>query len=427
MQDRSFLATLLIAFFFLATVCAGCGSGGSASNSVSSSSSSSGSGSSGGSSPADAFSFIVFGDLNSGDCSRNLRVRNNVTAMAAEPGIAFYVQTGDIIDGYTVDGDKALCFGSDPVTAIGAGPCSDDGSIPNGNMAQMLAPIKERAPVPGLASSYFPVIGNHDNNWGDYWYPDPCGQGFCQFLLPLTPADFINHDYAGDMCALAQGSSAYAREFYYSFAYKNSYFIVLRENDDYYGMMSCNTHPGYADCGAYCSDPSLVHDAVRNDSCYNVAQFDWLHRQLEYATSRYEHIFVFSHAVLLGSGDHQPTAGAPQLRALLESYHVKIHFNGHNHFYLRTYPVKDSARNDAEGTVCITVGPGGGYAGEGPAQDFDLAAATAGQWASYGSTSYEEQMTTFLKITVNGNAVGGQVFSLGVSQGANPVDEFHLE
>jgi hypothetical protein len=220
------------------------------------------------------------------------------------------------------------------------------------------------------------------------------------------------------LCSTDQDDSVFSGDFYYSFHYQNSYFIVLRENNDYYGMLSCN---GQADCGAFCSDPT---NPDREQYCYNVAQFDWLRSELEYAGSRFDHIFVFAHAVLLGSGDHPPTSGAPQLRDLLESYHVKIYFNGHNHAYLRTFAVKGDNRNDSQGTVYITVGPAGGAPGEGKDGQFLFAAAAADDWTQYGSEHYDEQMATYLKITVAGNGVSGQVFSL--ADGLNPVDRFNL-
>lgn len=98
--------------------------------------------------------------------------------------------------------------------------------------------------------------------------------------------------------------------------------------------------------------------------------------------------------------------------------------NGHNHSYLRTYAVKGENRDDAAGTVYITVGTAGGAPGEGVDAGFSLAAATAGDWASYGSEDYAEQMTTYLKITVAGSAINGRVFSL--ADAVNSVDRFSL-
>ncbi len=403
-----------ISFFLMlviVTLAVGCGADGDG-----------GSGSGGGSGPGEdpsatnRFSFIVFGDLNGGGCARNAQVQRIVERMAAEQEIAFYVQTGDIIDGSIASDGSAVCFGGDPVALAQAEACAQ--GVDSGNMAQILAPLKDRAPIPGLVSAYYPVIGNHDDNWGSGWYPDPCGQSICRFLWPLAPTDFIRHTVEGDLCGTDQGQTAFSGDFYYSFHYRNSYFIVLRENNDYDGMMSCN---GQADCGAYCSD---FTNPDRDQYCYNVAQFDWLRDELEYAGSRFEHIFVFAHAVLLGSGDHPPTSGAPQLRDLLERYHVKIYFNGHNHAYLRTYAVKGDTRNDAAGTVYITVGPAGGWPGEGVDAQFSFAAAAASDWAQYGSEHYEDQMTTYLKVTVSEEAVTGQLYSL--AEGGNAVDRFSL-
>ena len=36
-----------------------------------------------------------------------------------------------------------------------------------------------QAVAAGLQAYYFPVVGNHDDNYGDGWYPDKFGNGFC--------------------------------------------------------------------------------------------------------------------------------------------------------------------------------------------------------------------------------------------------------
>ena len=33
----------------------------------------------------------------------------------------------------------------------------------------------------------YPVVGNHDDGWGDDWYPDPYGNGFCSVFDPFKP------------------------------------------------------------------------------------------------------------------------------------------------------------------------------------------------------------------------------------------------
>lgn len=368
----------------------------------------------------DEFTFVVFGDLNGGGCERNARVARLVALMAAETDVAFYVNTGDLIDGGYATGSETTCFARDPATAgIGSPACG--GGVPSGNVAAILAPLKERTPRQGLASSFYPVIGNHDDNWGDGWYPDPCGDGICSFLEPRRPADFLNHT-SGDICSTIRTSSAYGRDFYYSFAYKNSYFIILRLNSDDWNMISsCNSHPGYASCGAYCSDPALADDPVRNDSCWGgVKQFDWLRAELAQARATYQHIYVFGHAVLLGSGDsHGPTSEAAIFRDLLETQGVDVYFNGHNHAYERTLRVRGS-QPDPTGTMYLTVGPAGA--------PFDyvnggwFTAASYERWASAGAQGFDDKMATYVKVRVRGATTSGEVRSLGVPGG--PADTF---
>ena len=363
-----------------------------------------------------SFSFLVFGDLNGGGCDRNDRAERLVALMAAEPTVAFAVHTGDLVDGYVSDG-QTVCYAADPaVAASGVSACPD--GIPNGNMREILAPLKDRTAPAGLAASYYQTAGNHDEGWSDGWYPDPCGGGICDFLAPLTPAAYINHP-AGDLCSKEESTSAWADDFYYSFSYQNSYFIVLRLNNDYDNMISsCNGHPGFDTCEEYCSDPALADDELRNEYCYSVEQYDWLTSELLAASGAYEHIFVFAHAILLGSGDnHGPVTGAEYFRALFDTYGVDIFFNGHNHAYERTVRVKGDAA-DPTGTMYVTVGPGGAAPDyvEGDA----FTAASCDDWTGEGI--FEEEMTVYTRVTVDGATVTGRVYSLGVP--GDPVDEF---
>ena len=278
------------------------------------------------------FTFVVFGDMNGGACERNGYVGRLVTRMAAEPNVDFFVSTGDVIDGWQEDAGT-LCFAATPTPA-----CS--GGAPAGNVAALLGPIKNRPPVAGLVSAFFLTIGNHDDNWGSDWYPDPCGGGICGLLAPLVPDLLLNHPH-GDVCSLDPDKSTYGADFYYSFAHAGSTFIVLRQNDDEEGMLACNNH---SDCPGYCSDPANFGDPRRTDDCYDVAQFDWLRGELAAAAASAQHIFVFVHAVMLGSGDnHGVNTAASQLRALFEGAGVDLVVSGHNHAYERTHPVRGNA------------------------------------------------------------------------------------
>lgn len=376
------------------------------------------------------YKFIAFGDFNGGGCERMNLVTKNIAKMAAEPDIAFYISTGDIIDGYVDDAGTGTttCFADDPSTNTNVLASACPGDINNGNMAEVVAPIKNRLPVEGLVSSYYPVIGNHDDNWGSNWYPSPCNDGICDFLNPLIPSDFIKHSH-GNICSLDQDSSSHSSDFYYSFTFRNSRFIVLRENDDYYSSISgCNNLPSeYDKCSDYCTDPTLRNDSGRNSNCYSVSRYDWLVDELTSAQNNVsiDHIFLFSHAVMLGSGEnHTGMAGADKFRALYDQYSkVRMHINGHNHGYERTHKVKGGDRlgigaiQDSNGVMYLTTGTAGAsYDG---VTGGSFTAAKWPDWTTYGNW---EEIVTYTIFTIDAGSITGETKSLGIPD--NPVDTF---
>ena len=373
-----------------------------------------------------SFSFIVFGDLNGGGCQRNDRVNRIVQKMNNEANIDFFISTGDLIDGYAANnGDITSCFATDPFT-VNASQCSN--GIPNGNVRQMLAPILDRTPQLGLQFSFYPVIGNHDDNWGSGWYPSPCGDGICELLHKDGETDssmigrYINDHAYDNICSLDPNVSSHSEPFYYAFEYQNNYFIILNQNNDYFGMLSCNGLPSsHASCEEYCADPLLFEDPSRNNSCYSIAQFDWLRAKLDYANqNNLEHIFVFAHAPLLTSGEnHGATAGAQQLRNLLEASNVDIYFNGHNHAYERSKKVLGSSEN-SNGTAYITVGVSGAQT-DTTSSDWFTAADYRNWTSNYADL---EKMATYTIVTIDGGNITGMVKSLDSSLSNDVVDTF---
>jgi predicted phosphodiesterase len=361
-----------------------------------------------------SFSFIVFGDLNGGGCARNDRVERIVQKMSNEGNVDFFISTGDLIDGFPEnDGSISSCFATDPNTINGSS-CANGTN--NGNMRQILSPILDRAPIAGLQFSFYPVIGNHDDNWGSGWYPSPCNDGICALLHQAGETDdamiarYIDDHAPGDICSLDPQVSNHSNSFYYAFAYQNSYFIVLRQNNDFFGMLSCNNLPAsHTSCETYCSDPSLFNDPARNNRCYAIEQFDWLRAKLDFANqNNFQHIFLFAHAPLLTSGEnHGATVGSQQFRQLLESNNVDIYFNGHNHAYERSKKILAN-NEDSNGTAYITVGVAGAQTDTITGDWF-----TAADYRNWTNNFADlEKMATYTIISVDGSDITGTVKSL---------------
>jgi predicted phosphodiesterase len=152
----------------------------------------------------------------------------------------------------------------------------------------------------------FPVIGNHEKD--SHWYYD-------YFALP-------------------------APEYYYTFTYGNAQFFMIDSNKE--------LSPGSE-------------------------QYQWLEKEL--AASKAAWKFTCHHHPCFSSeendyGDHERGAkektftygdtNARQLVPLYEKYGVDIAFNGHIHYYERTWPIFEMAINQKRGVRYLTSGGGGG-------------------------------------------------------------------
>jgi hypothetical protein len=190
-------------------------------------------------------------------------------------------------------------------------------------------------------------------------------------------------------------NSLHPDEFYYSFGYKNSHFIILSLYDDYQSLDS--------------------------------GQMTFLEQELASARAENKHIFVFAHAPLYTT-NHDRHAATTNWRAyaeLFDEYGVDIYFNGHNHSYERSYALKPNPANqdtfirDDNGTVYLTVGSAGGGSDGSPDLEAELTEVTVHipEWAQvrvWSKYAYAREITVYLKVKVKGNDVSFEAFNIGL-------------
>ncbi len=358
----------------------------------------------------DRFVFLAYGDSRAGNgCDSNAVHMSLVRRMVSEPA-RFVFNTGDMITGY----DKSTNW-------VQRGDCTADAS--RGSLKEIIAPLQNKPPAPGLPMFYFPVLGNHDDNWNDGWYPDKFGNGFCDVFDPkaLVPNHTQNRAYFADWSHISvrhfsdaefyelactktrEARAVYPNYMYYSFDFMNSHFVVLRVNTDYYNLLECSGNCGESSAGDY-------------DRFYYRHQLDWLRHDLEAASvnSATQNIFVLLHAPLITSSwGHAANASWPVLLSEFSRHEkIRLVISGHNHVYERSHPVfADAARpsgvrDDRKGTVYLVTG-GGGSAVHG---FNDLAPLTAKATSDFH----------YLRIQVKGSSV--QVKAVGLN--GTPIDSF---
>lgn len=207
--------------------------------------------------PSAPFRFLAFGDTRSDHVAH----QKQIYAMALEPSVDFFVNTGDLVASGDVQTDWDTFF-------------------------TVEHPLISHVPL-------FPVIGNHDEDSGDY---------------SLFAKHFV-----------LKGTSP-APEAYYAFSHGNSRFIVLDSH--------VHVDPWYV-----CALQGKLYDA-----CFKAGQLNWLKQELQQADAdpTILHIFVLIH---MGPYSSKPgRSGNAQMRDLLplfKTHGVTLIFSGHDHYYER--------------------------------------------------------------------------------------------
>lgn len=208
------------------------------------------------------------------------------------------------------------------------------------NHFDVYAPFLKRAPL-------FPSPGDHD------WRTD-LGQVYADIFTP-------------------PGGRASGSPFYYAFTVGNVRFLSLDSKDD----------EEHARAYGYLGNPSSD-------------QYQWLLRQLSAARAdpgidwivAYFHHPPYSASTGFGGhGSHLPTRRA--LSPLMDGYRVPLVFNGHDHDYQRSEPIRGNRIvEDGEGTVYVVTGGAGarfGFRG------------TGADWF----TAYADQVVHYVRVTVD--------------------------
>jgi len=194
---------------------------------------------------------------------------------------------------------------------------------------------------------FYPCVGNHELSGGSCGY-----QGYT------------------DVYSLPENGPPGGKEEYYSFDWGNAHFLAL--------------------------DTNQAHEV-------GSTQYDWLVNDLQISTQPWK--FVFFHHPPYSSGYHGSTTEVPTyLVSAFETYGVDVVFNGHDHHYERTCPIRAGAcTTPQDGGVVYYVAGGGGA----PLHP------VLGDWF----TAYKGTLYHFLSVEVDGCQlrldaidVGGNVF-----------------
>ena len=104
-------------------------------------------------------------------------------------------------------------------------------------------------------------------------------------------------------------------------------------------------------------------------------QYAWLERSLAETSALWR--VVWFHHPPYSSGNHGPSVEQREaLAPLLEQYQVDVVFNGHDHIYERSFPMRANRRDDESGVIYVVTGGGGA-----PLYPVD-----AGEWTAFATS-----------------------------------------
>ncbi len=162
---------------------------------------------------------------------------------------------------------------------------------------------------------YMMCTGNHDNRGYITYFPEPTGKFY------LEHADFFDFQY--EEAYPQNGPDGYTTE-NYSFDYGNAHFLVLGIN---------------------------APDVLEN----------WAYNDLQSSNKTWK-LGAYHFPIYPVMPEGQNNDGYPWLRKPIEDGRLDILFEGHEHSFARTFPIKNDEMFDkpSEGTVHYIVGNGGG-------------------------------------------------------------------
>ena len=162
---------------------------------------------------------------------------------------------------------------------------------------------------------FFIALGNHE------------------YAPPKTPAKITAAFLKTNFLPFHQMTPGQGSPHYYAFTTANALFVALDDN-------------------------RADQIAQAPDFAPGSPQYTWLEATL--AKSAADWKFVFLHVPIYSSGGHGTNQTLVKtLAPLLEQYGVDIVFQGHDHNYERTQPIKNGAVSPEDGVMYITLGGGG--------------------------------------------------------------------